>query len=77
MKRITTIVVVFLLSNSAQLLANEPKKNYLEFSTGYVFNADQTLTVKQNGYPNITFDAEFDTKPFTDPIYYSLEAKLV
>ncbi len=52
--------------------AEQLKKNYLEFSTGYVFNADQTLTVKQNGYPDITFNAEFDTKPFTEPFYYSL-----
>ena len=72
MKHLSTIVVATWLLMPALLLAEQPRKNYLEFSTGYVFNADQTLTVKQNGYPDITFDAEFDTKPFTDPIYYAL-----
>lgn len=72
MKQLATIIVLICLLTPALLLADQPKKNYLEFSTGYVFNADQTLTVKQNGYPDITFDAEFDTKPFTDPIYYTL-----
>ncbi|MEJ2181205.1 MAG: hypothetical protein P8Y28_12430 [Gammaproteobacteria bacterium] len=44
----------------------------MRFSLGNAWNADRTLTVKQDGYPGITFDAEFDTKAFECPIYYAL-----
>jgi hypothetical protein len=44
----------------------------LEASFGTAYNAPRTLTVKQHGQPDISFDARFETKAFDNPLYYSL-----
>lgn len=36
-------------------------------------NQDKTLTIQQDNQPNLTFDATFESKPFTKPFYYGLK----
>jgi len=52
----------------------EPKEGWeLAFFLGTSFSKNETLTIKQDGYPDITLnDAEFATKPFDSPPYYGI-----
>jgi hypothetical protein len=63
-------ILIFLFSAS-HAIASEGHYS-LEFSLGNAWNSDQTLTVKQDGYADISFDAEFDTRAFERPLYYAL-----
>ena len=45
----------------------------IAFNLGTTISKNETLTIKQNGYPDIVLnDADFKTKPFTSPLYYGL-----
>lgn len=43
-----------------------------ELSLGTAYNANKSITVRQQGYPDINFNARFATKAFEMPFYYSL-----
>lgn len=50
-----------------------PKNGWeLAFYLGTSFSKDETLTIKQEGFPDIRFEAEFETKPFDSPPYYGI-----
>lgn len=51
-----------------------PKDGWeLVFYLGTSFSKNETLTIKQDGYPDITMDdVEFATKPFDSPPYYGI-----
>lgn len=45
----------------------------LSFYLGTSFSRNETLTIKQDGYPDITLnDVEFATRPFDSPPYYGI-----
>jgi hypothetical protein len=52
----------------------EPKQGWeLAFYLGTSFSKNETLTIKQDGYTDITLDdARFATKPFDSPPYYGI-----
>lgn len=64
--------VVMLVLILAQPVSGQEVRYSFDMATGYVYNRGQTLTVKQNGQDDIEFDAEFETKPFNNPMYYTM-----
>ena len=66
---ITVIVCGFCIAETQAT----PKTGWeLAFYLGTSFSKDETLTIKQDGFPDITFDAEFETRPFDSPPYYGI-----
>jgi hypothetical protein len=43
-----------------------------EFLFGGALNADTHLEISQAGYPDFEFDAEWETRPFEQPLYWAL-----
>jgi hypothetical protein len=43
-------------------------------SVGAVTNFETPLTIRQSGFEEIEVDAEYETRPFESPLYYSLRA---
>lgn len=43
-------------------------------SLGGAASLDSRLTLHQEGLEDLKFDASWDSKPFTDPVYYSVRA---
>jgi hypothetical protein len=43
-------------------------------SLGVVENLETPLTIRQSGFPDIELDADYETRPFESPFYYSLRA---
>jgi hypothetical protein len=41
-------------------------------SAGVVSNLESRLTIRQDGFETIRVDADYETRPFEDPPYYSL-----
>lgn len=65
-------VVVLWVSVFVDVTAHtQPKKGWeLAFYLGTSFSKSETLTIQQQGYPDITLhDAAFSTKPFNAPPY--------
>lgn len=77
MQLIRTLAVLFLLLSTiinARAESNHVLKDgwELAFYLGTAYSKDETLTIKQDGYQDITFDASFATKPFDSPPYYGI-----
>src|SRR5215208_2818559 len=43
-------------------------------SLGVVENLETQLTIRQSGFEEIELDADYETRPFESPFYYSLRA---
>ncbi|HEV2855261.1 MAG TPA: hypothetical protein VHC97_20875 [Thermoanaerobaculia bacterium] len=43
-------------------------------SLGAAESLETSLTIRQSGFADIDLDADYETQPFTDPVYYSLRA---
>ena len=43
-------------------------------SVGEVYNVDSSLEIRQEGFKTIDADADYETRPFESPLYYSLRA---
>ena len=43
-------------------------------SVGEVYNIDTSLEIRQEGFETIDVDADYETRPFESPLYYSLRA---
>lgn len=43
-------------------------------SVGALTNFETPLTIRQSGFEEIEVDAEYETRPFESPLYYSLRA---
>lgn len=43
-------------------------------SLGTAESFETQLTIRQSGFEDLEFDADYETQPFTDPVYYSLRA---
>lgn len=43
-------------------------------SLGAAESFETRLTIRQSGFEDLEFDADYETQPFTDPVYYSLRA---
>lgn len=67
---IITVMIISLLS-MGNVQADDSQLSF-ELSLGSAYNANKSLTVKQQGYPDIIFKARFSTKAFEMPLYYSL-----
>jgi hypothetical protein len=58
---------------AAPLAAAEPGWT-LQALLGGSWSRSSRLTIRQDGFQDLRFDAKWETKPFTDPIYYSVRA---
>jgi hypothetical protein len=45
-----------------------------QLSLGEVANLDTSLKIRQEGEPTLDLDADYETRPFESPFYYSLRA---
>jgi hypothetical protein len=63
------IVGLLLVVGAAPVSAIELSSFELFF--GGAWNADSTLTVRQQGHPDIELTAEWDTRPFEQPLYWA------
>lgn len=76
MKRLCVIVALLATLTSlavAVYAEDQERTRTLEVMGGAVFNVKTPLKIEQSGQPNIDIDsAEYDTKPFQSPIYYSV-----
>jgi hypothetical protein len=45
-----------------------------QLSLGEVANLDTSLEIRQEGSPTLDLDADYETRPFESPFYYSLRA---
>ena len=70
MRRLCRIVVLALLA--APAAAEEGW--VFQASVGEVYNFDTSLKVHQEGFQAIDIDADYETRPFESPLYYSLRA---
>ncbi len=43
-------------------------------SLGMAESLQTSLTIRQSDFEDLDFDADYETQPFTDPVYYSLRA---
>lgn len=68
------ILSVLIVSEAQSEIQEEAKNGWeLAFFLGTSFSKDETLTIKQDGFPDITLDnARLSTKPFEAPPYYSI-----
>jgi hypothetical protein len=58
----SVVAVVLLLGIAGQVGAIELSS--FEWFFGGAWNADSSLTVRQDGYPDIELTAQWDTRPF-------------
>jgi hypothetical protein len=69
----TPFLLLFLLLLPASLAAEEGWT--FQASVGVVENLETSLTIRQDGFEEIEVDdADFETRPFEGPLYYSLRA---
>lgn len=45
-----------------------------QVSAGAVENLETSLEIRQEGFPDLDLDAEYESRPFEGPLYYSLRA---
>jgi hypothetical protein len=64
---------LFLLLSLAAPLAAEEGWAF-QASLGAAANLETTLKIRQSGFETIEVDADYETRPFEDPPYYSLRA---
>lgn len=43
-----------------------------QVSVGAVENLESSLEIRQDGFPDLELDADYETRPFEGPLYYSL-----
>ena len=68
MKLASLLLVVFA---AAVPLRAEPGWTF-QAAVGLVENLETSLEIRQNGFPALDLDAEYESRPFEGPLYYSL-----
>lgn len=71
MKHPLRLLAVLLLA-ATPLAAEEAL--VLQGSLGAAANLETPLTIRQSGFADLDLDADYETEPFTDPVYYSVRA---
>jgi len=74
MRKTLMTLVLILASGGAQAEADRTGFAFQAFG-GTAWNASTTLKIDQAGQPPLEFDAEWDTKPFKQPLYWALRAR--
>ena len=74
MIKVRILIVVSIFGLFAIGIKAEPRDGWeLAFYLGTSFSKNETLTIKQEGFPDITLkDVEFETRPFDSPPYYGI-----
>src|SRR5215216_7185469 len=71
--KLSPIAFPFLVLILAAPLAAEQGWAF-QTSLGVVENLETRLTIRQSGFEGIELDADYETRPFESPFYYSLRA---
>ncbi|HEX7184716.1 MAG TPA: hypothetical protein VF756_23020 [Thermoanaerobaculia bacterium] len=69
--RRTIALVLFLALLPGRPAAAEEGWTF-QAAVGAVTNLETSLEIRQDGFPDIELDAEYETRPFEGPLYYSL-----
>jgi hypothetical protein len=67
-------VLITLLASALALPAAAEDGWVLQGSIGAVANLETSLKIRQDGFETIDLDADYETRPFESPPYYSLRA---
>lgn len=64
------LIIIFCLSFPFISFSQEKSEWSLEANFGFPVNINHPLTIQQNGYDDINFTANFESKPFQQPFFY-------
>lgn len=73
MKRWTKTFMAFTLASLAPPAAAEPGWTF-QAAVGAVANLETSLEIRQDSFETLEVDANYETRPFEGPLYYSLRA---